>query len=43
MRTSAPGLYAAGVIAYALGIVFALVGLQFGRPKLWDSLHDVFE
>jgi hypothetical protein len=32
-----------GVIAYALGIVFALVGLQFGRPKLWDSLHDVFE
>jgi hypothetical protein len=32
-----------GFIACALGIVLALVGLQFERPKLKHSLHDVFE
>jgi hypothetical protein len=29
-----------GLIAYALGIVFALVGLQLARFKSADSTHD---
>ena len=36
-------MVAMGFVAYALGIVFALVGLQFARPKPKGSLRDVFE
>ena len=32
-----------GLVAYAIGIVFALVGLQLARPKSRDGLHDVFK
>ncbi|MEO5773887.1 MAG: hypothetical protein ABIQ32_07205 [Sphingomicrobium sp.] len=32
-----------GFVAYAFGIVFALVGLQFSRPKVRHDLNDVFK
>lgn len=30
-----------GFVVYALGIVFALVGLQLARAKSRESLHDI--
>jgi hypothetical protein len=39
--TAAAVMAVLGLIAYALGIVFALVGLQFARPRSRNSIHDV--
>lgn len=36
-------MVAIGVVAYALGIVFALVGLQLARPKSGKTLDDIFK
>lgn len=41
--TAAAAMAVLGLVAYALGIVFAIVGLQFARPKSGDNLHDMAE